>query len=80
MDSSEASVKQAGNTCQNGAINGICIGELDDSVLGRQLLGMLGVPCNAAWELLPGGEHGACSLPDKFSCASRAEQGLLRPA
>ena len=27
--SSEAAVKQAGNTCQNGAINGICIGELD---------------------------------------------------
>ena len=41
VDSSEAAVKQAGNTCQNGAINGLCIGELDDHVFDRQLPGML---------------------------------------
>ena len=39
--SSEAAVKQAGNTCQNGAINGICIGELNDSVFARPLPGIL---------------------------------------
>ena len=78
--SSEAAVKQAGNVCQNGAINGICIGELDNPVLSRPLLSMLRAPRTEVRELHLGSNQWACGLCDTESRGFCIQQGTVPSA